>query len=58
VLGPVEVGDHEVDELYAEVVWSSKLDGQRYLAKEVLSFDLAGCPRTERHMVSAALELA
>jgi len=31
--GPVEVGDHKVDELCTEVVWRSELDGQRYLAK-------------------------
>jgi len=30
-VGTVEVGDHKVDELYAEVVWRSKLDGQGYL---------------------------
>jgi hypothetical protein len=28
-----EVGDHEVYEFCAKVVWRSKLDGQRYLAK-------------------------
>jgi len=33
VVGLVEVGDHEVDELCAEMVWHSKLERQRYLAK-------------------------
>jgi hypothetical protein len=33
MVGPVEVGDHKVDELCAEVVWCSELDGERYLAK-------------------------
>ena len=46
MVSPVEVGDHKVDELYAEVVWrSSELDGQRYLAEGYLAsygFSCAG----------------
>ena len=32
MVSPVEVGDHEGDELCVEVAWRSELNGQRYLA--------------------------
>jgi len=33
MVGPVKVGDHEVEKLCAEVVWYPKLDRQHYVAE-------------------------